>query len=187
MFRRPSLVQRSWGGCLRLVPGAAGGAGVDAARAVTERLVLGAAAGAQRSPGLSQRALGGVQDKIAADQQRPPGVRGDAGRMGRFLGFLCRQAVVEGAGGAAADDLGHGLGVGQVGADPGAAGRVEDLRQPADALGVVAAAAPVVDHGDLRGPHRPGQGGCRQLGWSWSLGTVGSPATRSAWSGWRRR
>jgi hypothetical protein len=32
--------------------------------------------------------------------------------MDRFLGFLCQQAVVEGAGGAAADDLGHGLGVG---------------------------------------------------------------------------
>jgi hypothetical protein len=60
--------------------------------------------------------------------------------MARFLGFFCRQAVVEGAGGAAADDLGHGLSVGQVGADPGAAGWAEDLRQPADALSVVAAA-----------------------------------------------
>jgi hypothetical protein len=84
---------------------------------------------------------GGVQDKIAADQQRPPGVRGDDGRMGWLLGCLCQQAVAEGAGGAAADDLGHGLGVGQVGAGPGPAGWVEHLRQPADAFGVVAAAA----------------------------------------------
>jgi single stranded DNA-binding protein len=58
---------------------------------------------------------------------------------------------VEGAGGAAADDLGHGLGGGQVGADPGAAGWVEHLGQPADAFGVVAAAAPGVEHGHLRG------------------------------------
>ena len=71
--------------------------------------------------------------------------------MGRFLWFLCQQAVVEGAGGAATHHLGHGVGVGQVGADPGPAGWVEHLRQPADALGVVAAAAPVVEHGDLRG------------------------------------
>jgi hypothetical protein len=41
------------GGCLRLVQGAAGGAGVDAACAVTEGLLLGAAAGAQRGPGLT--------------------------------------------------------------------------------------------------------------------------------------
>lgn len=47
-----------------------------------------------------------------ADQQRPLRISGDNGRMGRFLGFLCQQAVVEGAGGAAADNLGHGLGVG---------------------------------------------------------------------------
>jgi hypothetical protein len=67
-------------GCLRLVPGAAGGAAVDAAGAVAEGLVPGAAAGAQRGAGLSQRPLGGVQDKIAADQQWPPGVRGDDGR-----------------------------------------------------------------------------------------------------------
>jgi hypothetical protein len=46
----------------------------DAAGAVTEGLVLGASAGAQRGPGLAQRPLGGVQDKIAADQQRPAGV-----------------------------------------------------------------------------------------------------------------
>jgi hypothetical protein len=74
------------GRCLRLVPGATGGAGVDAAGAVAEGLVLGAAAGAQGGPGLGQRPLGGVQDKIAADQQRPAAVRGDDGRMGWFLG-----------------------------------------------------------------------------------------------------
>ena len=55
------------GGLLRLVPGAAGEAGVDAADAVTERLALGLTAGAQRGSGLSQRPLGGVQVQIAAD------------------------------------------------------------------------------------------------------------------------
>jgi hypothetical protein len=107
--------------------------------------------------------------------------------MGRFLGFFCQQAVMEGAGGTAADDLGHGLGVGQVGADPGAAGWVEDLRQPADALGVVAAAAPVVEHGDLRGRIGPAKPVVVRWGGHGHWGTAGSPATKSAWSGWRRR
>jgi hypothetical protein len=128
------------------VPGAAWVLLIDAAGAVTEGLVLGAAAAAEGGSGLSQRPLGGVQVQVAADQQRPRGSWAMGGRIGRFLGFLCQQAVVEGAGRAAADDLGHGLGVGQVGADPGPAGWVEHLRQPADACGVVAAAAPVVGH-----------------------------------------
>src|SRR6266545_5564183 len=92
-----------------------------------------------------------------------------------------------GAGGAAADDLGHGLGVGQVGADPGPAGWVEHLRQPADAFRVVATAAPVVEHGDLRGRIGP----AKPVVLRWPVyghwGTAGSPATRSVWSGWRRR
>ena len=41
-----------------------------------------------------QRPLGGVQDKIAADQQQPLRISGDNGRS-RFLGFLCPQGVVE--------------------------------------------------------------------------------------------
>jgi hypothetical protein len=146
------------GGCLRLAPGAAGGAGVDAACAVTDGLVLGAAAGAQRGSGLAQWPLGGVQDKIAADQQRPPGVLGDGGRIGWFLGFLCQQAVVEGAGGAAAD-----------------------------ALGVVAAAAPVIERGHLRGRIGPAKPVVVSWGGHGHWGTAGSPATKSAWSGWRRR
>ena len=60
-------------GLLRLVPGAAGEAGVDAAGAVTERLGAGLAAAAEGGSGLSQRPLGGVQVQVAADQQRPPG------------------------------------------------------------------------------------------------------------------
>jgi hypothetical protein len=79
--------------------------------------------------------------QVAADQQRPGGVAGDRGRAGRFLWIAGPKPVVEGTGGAAADDLGHGLGVGQVGADPGPAGWVEHLGQPADAFGVLAAAA----------------------------------------------
>jgi hypothetical protein len=43
--------------CLRLVPGAARGAAVDAACAVTEELVPGAAAGAQRGAGLFDAVL----------------------------------------------------------------------------------------------------------------------------------
>jgi hypothetical protein len=50
----------------------------------------GAGAGAEQ-----QRPLGGVQDKIAADQQRPLRISGDNGRIGRLIGFLCLQAVVE--------------------------------------------------------------------------------------------
>jgi hypothetical protein len=128
--QQPLLTVKLLGRCLRVVPGAAGGAGVGPAGAVTEGLVLGAAAGAQRGPGLGQRALGSVQDKGAADQQWSLGVRGDDGGMGRGLGFLCQQAVAEGAGGAAADDLGHGLGVGQVGADPGPAVRSNTCGSP---------------------------------------------------------
>src|ERR1700746_2089952 len=91
----PSCFVHTLLGCLRLAPGAAKGAAVDATGAITEGLVPGAAAGAQRGAGLSQRPLGGVQDKIAADQQWPPGITSDDGRMGRFLGFPCQQAVVQ--------------------------------------------------------------------------------------------
>jgi len=57
--------------------------------------------------------------------------------MARFLWFPCQQAVVEGADGTAAHYLGHGVGIGQVGADPRPAGWFEHLRQPADAFCIV--------------------------------------------------
>jgi hypothetical protein len=62
----------------------------------------------------------------------PAGSRVMVVGMGRLLRIIGGQAVVEGTGWEP-DDLGHGVRVAQVGADPGSAADVEHLRQPADA------------------------------------------------------
>jgi hypothetical protein len=74
---------------------------------------------------------------------------------------------------------------GRRGSRAGGLGRT--LRQPADAFGVMAAAAPVVEHGHLRGRIGPAKPVVVRWGGHGHSGTAGSPATKSAWSGWRRR
>ena len=122
------------------VPGAAWVLLIDAADAVTEWLDTGPPQ-PQRAARVSSRAPSEVSRCRSPRTSSGPAGSRVIGRAGRFLRIAGPKPVVEGTGGAAADDLGHGLGVGQVGADPGPAGWVEQLRQPADAFGVVAAAA----------------------------------------------
>lgn len=99
-------------------------------RGVAVELVPAPAAAAQHGSNLEGRSVVIDDDQPSSDLQAAIGEAAHKRRLGTFLRGPIVQAVLEGAGGAAADDLRDGIRGRLVGSDPRTGADVEDVGRP---------------------------------------------------------
>ena len=119
------------------------------ARSIAEGLAGAASAPAQCRPGIGYPAVGCLYPQITAEEERAALDGADGGRDIRLLTGNTWRIVVQGAGWAAADDLGNQRRARAVRGDPGPVPGIEYLRKPAEALGEMPASLRVEVHSDL--------------------------------------